>query len=192
MSFAAFALVSSRYQPMFAIAYLPAAGLAAREWHVPKFFENGPNRSFVNWALLGIAALAVIATVPVLPKAQTHNQARTDSWISYPSEALAWVHQKKPNANVFASYSWGGYFLNGLYPDGHVFIDGRSDTYGKKVVDEYTTIINANDGWQEALDGSGANVVVVPPSSRLTSALRGNTRWKLSLESKTADVYVRQ
>jgi hypothetical protein len=192
LTFTVFALYSSRFQPLFAIAFLPAAGLAARDLPVFQRRARPQSRSAVNWALIGLTAMAVLVAIPSLPNAQVYRQARSEGRLSYPKAALTWIEENRPDANVFANYTWGGYILNGLYPRGHVFIDGRSEMYGKRVIDDYRTIIAANDGWQELLESSGANAVVVSPTSKLASALRKTDGWMLTLETKKEIVFVRQ
>ena len=144
--FTALALQTARFQPIFALAFLPAAGLAVRDLATRAPEPGGPPRSLVNWALVAIAALAVVVAIPQLPNAQVHRQAVTDGRTYYPAEALAWVQEERPQANVFTSHMWGGYFIYGLYPEGHVYIDGRSNMYGPDRFVEYRTILNGNDG----------------------------------------------
>ena len=191
VTFTVLALYSSRFQPLFAITFLPAAGLAARDLPVFQRRARSRSRSTMNWELVGLTAVAVLAAIPSLPNAQAASQARSAGRLTYPQAALTWMEKNRPETHVFANYTWGGYFLNGLYPHGHVFVDGRSEMYGRRVIDDYRTIIAANDGWQE-LERSGADAVVVSPSSRLASALRKTDGWMLTLETKKEGVFVRQ
>jgi hypothetical protein len=194
--FTALTLQIARFQPLFAIAFLPAAGLAAaqlvsrpnsaREKH-----DREPPRSVVNWALIAVAAVAVIIAIPQLPGAQVERQAITDGRTFYPAESLAWVQQNEPDANVFTTHMWGGYFINGLSPDGHVFIDGRSSMYGIEGFESYRLILNANEGWQEELESSGANVVVVTQDEMLGPALVDADGWSLVLEEPGEALFVR-
>lgn len=189
--FTALALQTGRFQPIFAIAFLPAAGLAAAQLISRPKREGEAPRSFVNWSLVAIAAIAVIIAIPQLPGAQTGRQATTDGRTFYPAESLAWIQENAPDANVFTTHMWGGYFINGLDPEGHVYIDGRGTMYGPERFESYRLILNANDGWQEELEGSGANVVVVSKDEKLGPALVDTDGWTLVLEEPGEALFVR-
>jgi hypothetical protein len=191
VAFMMLALDSSRYQPSFAIAFLPAVGLASRELPMIRFRAPTELQSLAHWFVVGLTVVVVFAITPVLPHAQLQREPRTDGVVYYPADALGWVQQHEPNANVYTDYIWGGFFLNTIYPSGHVFIDGRSDSYGDRVFEDYRSIMAANYQWQAMLENSGANVVVIKPSTRLASALREASGWTLALETPKAIVFVR-
>jgi hypothetical protein len=191
VSFAALALYSARYQPMFAVAFLPAAGLGTRDITLLTHPTAAPNRSTLNWVLVTVAAIAAVVVIPMLPQTQVDGEPRTNGSPYYPLSALEWVRQNQPSANVFASYEWGGYFANGLYPAGHVFVDGRADMYGTKVVQDYRSINAALNDWQKKLEDSGSTVVVVKPSSPLAGKLSYTAGWSTKLETPNEVVFVR-
>ena len=192
VAFAVLALQASRYQPWFAIAYLPAAGLAARELRPEAPRIGAAAHSAVNWALIVLTAVAVLVTIPALPNPQVHRQAIADGRVYYPSAALTWLREHRPDANVFAQYEWGGYFIDGLYPEGHVYIDGRADMYGARILGDYFDIMAAEEGWEGLLEESGADTVVVERTKRLASALRADDDWSLALEGPAEDVFIRR
>ena len=86
---------------------------------------------------------------------------------------------------------WGGYFIYGLYPEGHVYIDGRSNMYGPDRFVDYRTIINANDDWQTVLEDSGADTVIIERAEKLSAALLDAEGWSLALETPRDRVFVR-
>ncbi len=189
--FTALALQIGRFQPLFAIAFLPAAGLAAAQLVSRPKRDGEAPRSFVNWSLVAIAAIAVLIAIPQLPGAQTGRQANTDGRTFYPAESLAWVQENAPEANVFTTHMWGGFFINGLQPEGHVYIDGRGTMYGPERFESYRLILNANEGWQAELESSGANVVVVGQDEKLGPALVDAEGWSLVLEEPGEALFVR-
>jgi len=190
--FTALALQASRFQPMFAVAWLPAAGLALRDLAPRQLPRLRPVRPGLNWGLVAAAALATVAVIPWLPQAQVHRQPITDGQMYYPAAALAWVKENRPEAKIFSAYHWGGYFIDGLYPVGRVYIDGRAEMYGAEVVGDYRIIADAKPGWHEKLDASGADLVVIARSSRLDAPLRGDDGWSLVLEGPVEDVFLRR
>lgn len=190
--FAALALQSSRYQPLFALAFLPAAGLASIDLIAHRPRMPAMPHTALNWALVAATALAVLVAIPSLPSAQVHRQAITNGRVYYPAEGLAWVQEHRPDANVLAQYEWGGYFIWGLYPQGHVYIDGRTEIYGGRLLDRYRDIVAARDGWQQSLDASGADTVVIDGMLPLASALRQDASWSLALEGPREVVFIRR
>ncbi len=174
--FTALALQTVRFQPLFAIAFLPAAGLAVTQLKNQHSGKRKAQHSVINWTLVTAATLTLLIALSQLPYAQTGRQARTDLPL-YPAESLSWIQEHAPNANVFAVHMWGGYFINGLHPKGHVFIDGRNTTYITETWENYWLILGADEGWQAALEDSGADVVVVGDHERLASALLSAQGW---------------
>ena len=191
IAFTAMALQTIRFQPLFALAFLPAAGLAATQLLSHRKRDGEAPRSFVNWSLVAITAVAVLIAIPQLPGAQIGRQANTDGRTFYPAESLAWVQENLPDANVFTTHMWGGYFIYGLDPEGHVYIDGRSSMYGPERFESYRIILNANEGWQAELEGSGANVVVVGQTEKVASALVDAEGWRLVLQEPGEALFVR-
>jgi hypothetical protein len=190
LAFTVLALYSSRYQPLFAIAFLPAAGIALRDLRLLASFGAGPGRT-LNWALVGLVVIAAIVSIPSLPNAQVSREARTNGRVFFPADELRLIQERRPDANVFAMYEWGGYFANGLYPEGRVFIDGRADMYGAGVLADYNSIIAADDGWQELLETSGADTVVVPPTTPLAQELDGASGWTTMYAGRGAVIYAK-
>ena len=145
----------------------------------------------MNWSLIAIAAIAVLIAIPQLPGAQVGRQANTDGRTFYPAESLAWIQENAPDANVFTTHMWGGYFINGLQPEGHVFIDGRSSMYGPEGFTSYRLILNANEGWQAELESSGATMVVVGQDEKLGPALVDAEGWSRVLEEPGEVLFAR-
>jgi hypothetical protein len=192
LMFTMLVLYSSRNQPLFAVAFLPAAGLAAASLWRKSTATRTPGHGFVNLGLVALIATALLVSVPSLPHPQLHSQAITDGSFYYPATSLARIRQDRPQANVFAHYEWGGYFINGLYPQGHVFIDGRADMYGATILHNYQNIIHAKDGWQQVLDASGADTIVLAPTDLLASAVIKSDQWTLVLRTSKEELFYRR
>ena len=123
-----------------------------------------------------MSAVAGLVPLPALPHPRVHRQAIADGRVYYPSASLSWLREHRPDANVFAQYEWGGYFIDGLYPEGHVYIDGRADMYGALILGDYFDIMAAQDGWEGLLEESGADAVVVVRSPRRAPALPASAK----------------
>src|SRR6185437_729591 len=72
---------------------------------------------------------------------------------------------------VLAEYGWGGYEIHRLYDSGgRVFVDGRNDMYSEQILNDYSHIRNADDGWQALLDRYGVQAILLPPGAPLVTA----------------------
>jgi hypothetical protein len=86
---------------------------------------------------------------------------------------------------------WGGYLTFKLYPCRCVFIDGRSDYFGPKVLGDYASLRSAADHWQELADRYRFSFALVPRNWPLASALKHSTEWQLRDEDKQAILFER-
>jgi hypothetical protein len=71
-----------------------------------------------------------------------------------------------------------------------VFIDGRTDLYGK-LMDTFSETARGERDWRAALEQYGVRTVVVPPDTGLAGLLRLDAAWKKEFEDKQAVVFVR-
>jgi len=112
-----------------------------------------------------------------------------------PEGAAEFLQANKLAGNLFNSYHFGNYLLFRLYPENHVFIDGRVDVYGPKVLRLYAAVRNAEAGWQKILADHSVDICVLATErsteSRLLSALHGSPDWALVFWDNVSAVYVR-
>ena len=102
------------------------------------------------------------------------------------------MKQQRLPQPIFNEYTWGGYLIWRLYPDYHVYIDGRADIFGDKLVAEF---IHVNDGkprWRELLQQYGAQTVLVKSDSAIASLLAEDSGWQKVFEDKQAIILVRK
>jgi hypothetical protein len=111
---------------------------------------------------------------------------------TYPARSVSYLEEHAPGARVFNSYDWGGYLIDNLYPDGRVFIDGRADVYGPGLVRDYVAIAMAKPGWQDLLDRYQVDAVLMPPRTRLSVALRQDTRWQEVVMNHDEDLFLKR
>jgi hypothetical protein len=86
---------------------------------------------------------------------------------------------------------WGGYLTFKLYPCSCVFIDGRSDYFGPKILGDYASLRSAADNWQELADRYRFRFALVPPNWPLAGALRHSREWQLRDEDRQALLFER-
>ena len=165
------ALVAVRNVPLTALLALPtlAYGLADR---LPA--RPGPRSERVQWARrlmeLGLAAVVLVAAVLIVPRlaAVSGDQVVPRS---FPVAAVDRLEELDPDARVLAEYHWGGYVIYRLYDSGaRVFVDGRNDMYDERILEDYVSIRNAEDGWEGLLDSYGADAILLPPEAAVIDA----------------------
>jgi len=87
---------------------------------------------------------------------------------------------------------WGGYLIWRLYPDYRIYIDGRADVYGDKLVEEFLEVRDGKPNWRGPLENHGIRTVLIKPDAALASLLREDSRWRKVFEDKQSVVFVRQ
>jgi hypothetical protein len=184
-------LSAARHIPIFVLVAVPilAAGLeeltARRHWFSAAEEKPAPLKLAVNLVIV----LAMCALTGTRFYQATKDQAAGDAR-HFPVAAADFLLREHVPAPIFNYYDWGGYFIARLYPQYRVFIDGRTDLYGK-LMDTFSDTARGRDDWQLALQRYGVRTVVVPPHSGLAGLLRLDAGWNKAFEDKQAVVFVR-
>ena len=119
-----------------------------------------------------LAGAAVI--LPTLPAVSGDSNVRG----SFPVAAVDQLEELDPDARVFAEYHWGGYVIYRLFDSGaRVFIDGRNDMYDEQILEDYVSIRNAEDGWENLLASYGADAILLPPEAALVDGAAQDAGW---------------
>jgi hypothetical protein len=103
-------------------------------------------------------------------------------------EKLAALDTGEP---VLAPDAWGGYLVYRLGPRIKPLVDDRHDLYGSAFLRDYLTLVRAEKGWQEILEGMHANWALLPPKSPLADRLRQAPGWNVVHEDGTAVLLLR-
>lgn len=188
------ALQSTRYMPVFAIAFVPLAGTAlSQRWSWARAGSPAPPspaRSLFHWSLLAFAGLTLIVTFRPGPWSEFQAAPRTEGQL-VPVHAVDVIAEQFPDARIFNQYEWGGYLIYRLWPRQRPFIDGRDDLFGQTFANQYFDAWAAKPGWEETLDRYGVNLVIVRGDTSLAGALQTNPTWRLASKDDLAVVYVR-
>jgi len=168
-------LQSVRNQPLFAIVFLLVASQRASElwgWASATVQQAKPRpHSAINWVLVGVFTLLIAAFVAGSPTQQLRAEPRLDHGsVKYPEAGAHFLRDNYPGARMLNDYDWGGYLINELYPR-KVFIDGRSDFYGAKLMNEFLTLSTVAPGWEEILEEHDIEVVLIKQGSPLSHRL---------------------
>ena len=181
----AFALVSARNIPLFAVSAMPLMVLElAPLW---KRTEGALARFQSSFALGDRVAMgglwAGTAAILIAGLALNHGSAlgsdvthaQFDPAI-FPVAAVADARSAGLNGRIFNEFSWGGYILY-AWPEEKVFIDGQTDLYGEAVARDFLTVWDLEPGWRDVLDRWDISLVMVPTSSPLGDELARDPGW---------------
>ncbi len=205
--FAHIGLIASRNIPLFAIAATPVVALAVAEWF--RMLEDAPVSAWLRnlmrgfrsmgesigsmegmWRthLVSVAALVVVTAILYAPAPPENFRAKFDSK-QFPAKALASLGDSATQGRIFTYDQWGDFLIYNLYPRNQVFIDGRSDFYGKKFVEKYLDIVSVKYNWQQHLNEYGVDTVLLPTDAPLAGALKESSRWRVVYDDGDAIIF---
>jgi hypothetical protein len=189
------ALLAGRNIPTFAIIAAPVlarhANALLEERDIRLRWDQLPTTGIygvLNWTLAVVVLAGGAAWGARALDPETVEEARETI---HPVEAAAYLESNDLPAPLFNSYNWGGYLI-WTARDYLVYVDGRTDLYDDEFLREYLAIHLAQEGWEEKLDETGVNTVMVEAGSPLARSLAGVDGWSLAYGDEMAVIYVRE
>jgi len=191
------ALRSSRNGPFFALVAMPMLAEHSWNWFTSQRWgrwlatpeKPGPDRMKV---VLNVLLVGIILAVSVLAVKRAVAMQPASESQKFPVAAVEFILAERPPQPILNEYVWGGYLIWRLYPDYRVYIDGRADVYGDKLVEEFVEMRDGKTTWRESLDNHGIRTVLVAPDVALASLLRQESGWLKVFEDKQAVIFVRR
>jgi hypothetical protein len=95
---------------------------------------------------------------------------------------LKLMHAYRPmleQSRVLTMDQWADYLIYQSYPAQRVFVDGRSDFYGRAVGGDYLRLMELGAGWRPLLDKWRFDVALVPATWPLAEILKTDPGWRL-------------
>jgi hypothetical protein len=167
------ALISVRHIALYSLIAAPT---------LSKLLDKGATHSFelpnrttiaINAVLLAVFAGFVVLRVEQVVKHQPEIESSR-----FPSRAADFILQHHPPGPIFNHYDWGGYLIWRLYPDYPVFIDGRADLYGDRLMTEFDNASSLKRDWRQPLERWQVKTVILPPDAPLIAALKTSGKWQ--------------
>lgn len=205
-------LSSVRFIPLFAIITVPIAatrlGDAARaaEGLLPasiiirlktRFGDISGNLLKMESGLRGhLPALSVVAAAAlfVFGGVKTAGINTVNYGFNpdrFPVGAFDFAVKNKINGRMFNNYGWGGYLIYKGSPGYKVFIHGRTEVYGPKMMKEYLTVSRAQFGCMEILDKYKVDWVMFDADTPLCRLLEAKG-WEKVYSDQTAEILLRR
>jgi hypothetical protein len=189
------ALLATRNAPIAAMVALPALALGvADRWPAKVRTQSMPERVQLGRRVmeLGVAVVIVLAAVIILPRLSLVNGS-TMIPRNFPMGAVDALEREDPAARVMAEYHWGGYVINRLYDaGGRVFVDGRNDMYSEEILNDYVSIRNAADGWQELATRYGVEAMMLSPDAAVATQAPESGDWCEAYRDEVAVLLLRR
>lgn len=109
----------------------------------------------------------------------------------FPVEMVADHQDIIHGQRVFTTDQWGDYLIY-KFPDQKVFVDGRSDFYGREVGEEYLKVSQGHWQWREIMDRYEFEVALVAPDTAISQLLKREPAWKVIADDGKSILLVRR
>ncbi|MCY3802173.1 MAG: hypothetical protein OXG46_11420 [Chloroflexi bacterium] len=106
-----------------------------------------------------------------------------------PNAARDYLEARSP-ARVWNTYHWGGFLTWTLWPESHVFIDGRYDPFADRALPDYVQIVGLGPEWRELLAEGALDAIVIRSDSALARALTSEPGWTVGYHDAVATVFL--
>jgi hypothetical protein len=186
------ALHSVRHIPVFVLVAAPLISQRLRDWLTGSSALRAivfPRvRTTIQAALLNTFLLLLATVFLGVHVSTTVRHLEETEKKDFPAGAAAFLAVHAVPQPMLNYYDWGGYLIWRLYPDYHVFVDGRTDLYGDSFMDEYMQIAATKEGWKSKLQELGVESVIFPAKSRLVEGLLKDSAWQQVYKDEQAVV----
>jgi len=195
--FAYCALISVRHVPLFALAVVPIIAEQVTIWWDE--WTRGKSRASVPRVLNDLSTQISTYFAAVTPWAPAFVLAvALGGWVHWPSDisargcpaAMIARHASQiESARILAPDQWGDYLIYRFYPRVRVFIDGRNDFYGERIVTDYVKLSEGQHTWEQLLDRYRFDMVLCPVDWALASLLKQRQDWRVIEDSGKAILF---
>jgi hypothetical protein len=133
-----------------------------------------------------LAVVVIVASIFIVVPHSPGSRISADIAERFPVAAVDWLEAHDPTARVLAEYGWGGYVIYRMNDGGgRVFVDGRNDMYSEQILDDYSSIRNADPGWQQLAASYGVQAILFPPTVFLVRGPAQAAGWCVAYEDAT-------
>jgi len=190
-------LYSARHLPTAAVLLLPLSVSAltreVKNWpRWTRFISYSDRVQAIDAHMWGavpvvVVVIAMLSGVSVLAN---RGQVGFDPE-GFPVRAAEFLEKQQIDARIFSPDQWGGYLIYRFDGRRKVFVDGRSDFYGRELLENYWRVIEVAPGWNAVLNEYDVQFVLIPPDHALAAVLKFSPAWKQVYGDSVADVFER-
>jgi hypothetical protein len=193
------ALTSVRHGPIFALIAVPIVAVQLTEWWA-EWVRNQPANSYSRIfdsiaAQLGAgfrgASLWTLAAVLFLALTGSIHWPQDFPEKNFPV-GIVQRHAEIATARIFTTDQWAGYLIYRNYPRQRVFLDGRTNYYGPKILSEYSGLMDGQRTWKEILNQYRFDLIMCSPDAALGSLIRLDPEWRTVEGDKQAVLFAKR
>jgi hypothetical protein len=191
------ALYSARHLPTAAVLLLPLCVAAltreARAWaRFRPLLDYSERLRAIDQKVWGAVPVILVLTMTFAGLSASARDGRGGfNSPKLPAGAADFIAKHHPGTRVFATDQWGGFLIYRFNGRQKVFIDGRSDFYGRQFLETYAIVAEAKPGWDVVLNHYDVRLVLIPPDTALASVLQLKPGWKRVYTDPVATVFQR-
>ena len=193
--FTSMSLYSMRYIPLCAIVYAP---ILSKHGDI-LIQESGGSLKVAQRTFQGIRKDRC------LRKRVCHSPGRTGRFCrlaagkipvrfpekTTPRAAIDFLRANPIRGSMFNNDEIGDHVIYNLYPQYKVFVDGRLDMYGTRILREYDKVISLQPGWRDVLVKYDINFVFDYTDSLLSRILSSDVEWRQIYTDNVASIFLR-
>ena len=190
-------LYSARHLPMAAVLLLPLCVAAltreAQGWpRLRPLLDYSERLRLIDHKIWGVIPLLLVLTGTLLGVGALEHAGRVGfNAQKFPVGAANFLEQHDLSTRIFAKDQWGGYLIYRFAGRAKVFMDGRSDFYGRDMLETYAQVMEVRPGWDAVLKHYNVRVVLASPDNALSSVLQLSPDWKRIYTDPVAAVFER-
>jgi hypothetical protein len=191
------ALYSARYIPLFALITAPILTGKADE---ARDLVSGSFAEYYRGTSENIASIDSRATGFLWPAVAVFIVAAAVCSGQFPHyfderiKAVAageFLMKEKIPGNMFNDDEFGDYLIYRGQQSYKVFVDGRTDMYGERILKDYNKVISFEPGWEDILNKYRITWIFYDSDSRFSRYLLKDSNWVLIYSDKVASIFVK-
>lgn len=194
-------LSSARHIPLYLLVAAPWVAVEAnRYWE--RWTANADRKSVIGILRQVAADISAgqrrLGVFPVLVVLVLFIGDQSSRWpedfpaARFPVKAATRHPDLIRNARLLTTDQWADYLIFRFYPDHKVFVDGRSDFYGREIGQQYLDMWSARHNWKQLFEKWGFSAVLIPVDWPLASVLKREPEWQVVYDDQFAILFVRQ
>jgi hypothetical protein len=193
------ALTSVRHGPIFTLVVVPIVAVQLTEWWAD-WVRDRPANSYPR-VLDSIAAqlgagfqrTSIWTAVVVVFLALTGSiHWPTDFPEKNFPEEIVQRHPEIATSRILTTDQWGDYLIYRNYPQQRVFLDGRTNYYGAKVLSEYSGMMDGQRHWKQILEQYRIDLIMCSPDAALASLITLDPEWRTVDTEKKAVLFAKR
>lgn len=194
-------LVSARHIPIYALVASPWIAAELQHWwdgaaaragkkSVLAILRQVSDDISIGQRRIGLMPILIVLMLPVWDRSA--RWPKDFPAARFPTQAVEKHTERIRQARLLTTDQWADYLIFRFYPQHKVFVDGRSDFYGKEIGQQYLALWTARHDWRDLLKQWNFDGVLIPTEWPLASVLKMATGWKAIYDDGRAIFFVRE